>query len=146
MNFKMSYIGLIALIGAVLAIASVFLNWIVVDAGFLGNGSATGWDITDWNNFDQSLYPMIVLILGIVAIVLAMLEFLGTGSQITRIIMLLLGVLVIVLGFLTYNGCVDYFGLFGEILDMGYGLYFEFAAGVALIIAPILGLAGVLDE
>jgi len=147
MNFKMSHIGIIALIGAVLAIAAVFLNWVVIDAGPLGSGSATGWEIFDQGDkFDQFLYPLIVLILGIVAAVLAMLEFLGMGCPITRAVMIVLGILIIVFGFLTYSGYEDQLGPFGELLDMGYGMYFEFAAGIALIIAPVLCFAGVLEE
>jgi hypothetical protein len=141
MGFKMSYIGIIALIGAVLAIASVFLNWIVIDGT---SGGITGWeifdDIGDFN--DMYFLPVIVLVLAVVAALLAVLEFVGKGSMITRIIMLILGILIIVLSYLTYSDVVGD----SPILEMGYGLYFEFAAAVALIIAPVLCFAGVLDE
>jgi len=141
MGFKMSYIGIIALIGAVLAIASVFLNWIVIDGI---SGGITGWeifdDIGDLN--DMYFLPVIVLVLAVVAALLAVLEFMGKGSMMTRIVILIIGLLVIVLSYLTYNDVVGD----SPILEMGYGLYFEFAAAVALIIAPILCFAGVLDE
>ena len=143
MNFKMSYVGLIALIGAVLAIASVFLNWAT---GI--NEGLSGWEMfDDLEGFDQYLYPIIVLALGIVAAVLAMLEFMDKGCQITRIIMLVVGILVAVFSFLTYNAFTDAFPkAIADTIDMGYGLYFEFAAAVALIIGPILCFMGVLEE
>ena len=145
MNFKMSYIGLIALIGAVLAIASVFLSWVSIE---VINWEISGWGLFDeTKGFDQYLYPIIVLVLGIVAAVLAMLEFAGKGCTITRIIMLVVGVLIAVFGFLTYDAFTEGFPDFiADTTHMGYGLYFEFAAAVALIIGPILCFMGVLEE
>ena len=147
MGFKMSYIGIIVLVGALIAMASVFMDWVVID--FLGKEGVTGWDFYDeaGDAFDQYLYPLIVLILGVVAIIMGILEFTGMGNTATRVITLILGVLVIVFSYLTYSGYMDMFpsGM-EEFIDMGYGMYLEFVAGIMLIVAPILGIAGVLDE
>jgi len=149
MNFKMSYVGILVLVGALIAMASVFMDWAVME--YLGNKEGIkGWDFYDevGDIFDQHLYPMIVLILGIVAILMGVLEFTGMGNTVTRVITLILGVLVIVFSYLTYSGYIDLATSFGmeDFVSMGYGMYLEFVAGILLIVAPILGLAGVLDE
>jgi hypothetical protein len=148
MDFKMSYIGIIVLIGALIAMASVFMDWAVAE--FMGNKEGiTGWDFYDEGKdaFDQYLYPMIILILGVVAIIMGILEFTGMGNTVTRVITLILGVLVIVFSYLTYSGYLDLFpAAMEEFIDMGYGIYLEFLAGIMLIVAPVLGLTGFLDE
>ena len=142
MEFKMSYIGIIALIGAVLAIASVFLGWFVLDLGIFGKSDISGWEIfDDSGSYDLSYIPLVILIIGIVAALLAVLEFAGMGSMITRIVLLVLGVLVIALAYYLYSD-INESGIF----DMGVGMYLEFAAGIALIIGPLLGIVGVIDE
>jgi len=140
MGFKMSYVGIIVLLGALLALVGVFLDWYFVD---ITNMRVSGWDIFDLGDiYDLYYLPLIVLILAALALILGLLEFAGKSSPITRILLIVFGLLIAVLSFVVYNDIVGD----SNLAEMGIGLYMEIIAGIMLILAPVLAMAGVLKE
>jgi hypothetical protein len=138
MEFKMNILGLIFLVGGLLALISIFLNWWSVS--FLGVtlASFTGLDfITDGGGAEQ-FYMIMVLVLAIAAIVLALLEFMGMGNMImTRIPVIVAGALIVVFSILTMK---DDFG------NASIGFYLAVIAGIVLLIAPLLNILKILPE
>jgi len=135
MEIKINYIGIIALIGAMLAVLAMFLNWITSD--FLDMG-LTGWELYKGDEFGQYLSSIFVLAFGVVAVVLAALEFLSLGNRIIRITIFFLGVLILMFSFSTYGIFIEDMGLFRKLFSMGYGILLEFVAGVTLMAASVI--------
>ena len=153
MEMKISIFGILVIVGAVIALISVFLNWIDVSVPGLYSDSGTGWDIfREENGTFFMKMPLVVIVLAVIAIVLGILEFLGKGQQISNIVILVIGVLVIVLSYLAYNAFVDLgeetLGVWWLLVKvkMGYGLFMTFASGIIMIIASILKMAKVLPD
>jgi|GEM_PF-1745186 len=156
MQQQVSVIGLILLVGAILALLGVFLDWVT----FSGSGvsvSATGWDLTSGKlmgvDFMRNLVPLVVIILAVIVIVFAIMDFLGKGNQVMFAV-LVIGIVVILLSFAAYDSFKSIFDMVGGIvpggigvdISMGIGIYVEFVAGAILIIASLLVLAGVIKE
>jgi len=134
MKKKVSYIGIIALIGAMLSVMAVFLNWITAEVVDIG---MSGWELyMGIEEFSQYFFPLIVLVSGVIAVVLAALEILDMGNEITRIAMLITGVLIIAFSFYTYYAFTDDVGELAVAFDMGIGVFLEIIAGVILMITP----------
>ena len=157
---KISIVGILVLIGAVMALAAVFLDWVTITFNILDlSESGTGWDIFRENGTDGAPsrfmfnMPVVVLALAAIAIILALLDFLGKGNSITNIVILIIGALIIALSFLTYNEFSAFFneldpsGAWKAFIDikMAIGLFIEFAAGAILILASVLKLAKVAE-
>jgi len=138
MEFKMSILGIIVLVGAILAIVALALTWM---SG--GGISATGFDFIDlimkYSISEFEIYvPLICLILAIVALVMALLEFLGMGNMmITRIPVMVIGLLIVVL-------CI--FMARDDFAVVTIGFYLEVIAGIVIFIAPLLSILKILPE
>lgn len=147
MKFKLSYVGLIGVIFAVIALAAIFFDWVAAD---VGNISWTGWEL--FSDADDSYdgymryYPVLTLVAAVVALLVYALEFVGLGSNITRIVGIVFGVLVIVFAFLAYNEFTDLLGPASDMVSMGAGLYLTFVGGIGVAVAGILGFLGILPE
>ena len=127
--------GIISLIGGVLAVIGVFMEW-VDGLGF------TGWDYFDiLSKFDgapTSVYvPLFIVILGAIAAIIALLDIAGAGGG--RLLPFIIGILVIVLPFWMFMDIYPSMTI-ADILDTlnGIGFYLLLAGGVIMIIgAPI---------
>jgi hypothetical protein len=154
MEQKINIFGLLVLIGAILALISVFLNWADISIPLASySDSASGFDIVrEENGTSLMMMPLVVILMAIIAIILGIMELQGKGLPISKIAMLVIGILVIVLSYLAYNAFLD---LGKETLGadwayvtakMGFGIFMTFASGIILMLASILGLAKVLPE
>jgi hypothetical protein len=137
MEFRPNIYGILLMVAGLVALISVFLAWV----SFWGF-SISGWEffndygfIDDW----KTNIPLIVMILAIVAIVFALLEFTGISfdAQIQRIIVMMIGALIVVLTFIFVDGEFDYVGI---------GMYLAIIAGLLLVIVPLLVMLRVLPE
>jgi|GEM_PF-1701829 len=148
MNMKISIFGILLLVGAIIALAAIFLNW----------WSAYGVGITGWDFFAKdggageltSLYivPLILLILAIVAILIALMEFTGIGAEmnmIMKIVAIVVGILIIVLPIAMmmdiWSGTPISWTEF-----LAFGFWLEVAAGAIIAVAAVLSLLKVLPE
>ena len=139
MEFKMSLLGIIVLVGAVLTIIGLALAWFSFGgfeiSGFkwiselLSDSTGATW---------EAWVPLICLILAIVAIVLALLEFLGMGNMMmTRIPVMVLGLLIVVLSVVSARDGFD---------AAGIGFYLVVISGIVLLVAPLLSILKILPE
>ena len=134
MKKKVSYIGIIALIASMIAVLAVFTEWIVTDIEDIG---MSGWELyMGVEDLFQYFFPLIVLVSGVIAVVLAALEILDMGNEITRIAMLITGVLIIAFSFYTYYALCLEVGELAVGFNMWIGVFLEIIAGVILIITP----------
>lgn len=153
MEFKMSYVGIIGVIFGIIALVSVFLGWLTVDI-FGETDTASGWELfSDVDGAPDSYFrwfPLLALIMGVIALIVYALEFVGMGNNITRIVGIVLGVLVIVFAYMGYSEMVstmnDLMPGIDEFIKMAYGLYVAIIAGIGLAIAGVLGFLKVLPE
>ncbi|MDR0198497.1 MAG: hypothetical protein LBI08_01980 [Methanomassiliicoccaceae archaeon] len=139
METKMNMYGLLVLIAAVVALVAVFLAW-TSGGGF----SITGWQYyNEWHalaDIWEIYIPLIVLILAIVAIVFALLEFVGVSfnAMMQKVIVMVIGVLILLFVIIFANKM--------EFKYMGIGIYLDLIAGILLIVVPLLALLKVLPE
>ena len=138
MEFKMSLLGIIVLVGVILAIVALALTWV----SGLGM-SFSGFDYIEaamkTSGAPIDLYiPLICLILAIVALVMALLEFLGMGNMMfTRIPVMVIGLLIVMLCVYMARDGLD---------GAKIGFYLEIVAGIVLLIAPLLSILKILPE
>ena len=149
---KMSILGILVFIGAVIALASVFLNWGIMS--FLGytipGTEIAGLDIAreEGANF-LMLLVWVVIALAVIAIVLAIMEFLGKGMAASRAVILIMGILIIVLSYLAFVGASNFVDEMSSGLvqfKMQFGIYVAFIGGAIITLAAILGMAKALPE
>ncbi len=104
-NFNL--LGIIGLVGAILMVVGVFLEW--VDYGVLG--SASGWDVfNNWGDTEvkYTYVPLVSLICGIISLVLMIVPtFMNVDkfqkiNNILGIVALILSLVVVVCGLLFY--------------------------------------------
>jgi len=138
MEFKMSLLGIIVLVGAILAIVAMALAW----------SSGAGWSISGFDAIEFAMktsgvpwdayIPLICLILAIVALVMALLEFLGMGNMMfTRIPVMVIGILIVVLCIYSARDDFSYAGI---------GFYLVVISGIVLLVAPLLSILKILPE
>ena len=140
MEAKLNIVWLLVLIAGVLAAVGVFLAW-MSEGGY----SVTGWElVTDWAKWtdDFRVYlPIVSLILGVLAILLAVLGFVGVDLPASKLIVIIIGVLVILMPFITFSEDL------GEAMKVfGIGVWIEIIAGILLVIVPILSMLKILPE
>ncbi|MCL2143179.1 MAG: hypothetical protein FWH44_02850 [Methanomassiliicoccaceae archaeon] len=153
MEQKISIFGILVIVGAVLALISVFLNWMDLSVPGVYSDSATGWDIfIEENGTFFMKMPLVIIVMAVSVILLGILDLMGKGQQVSNIAILIIGVLVIALSYLAYNAFEDLgketLGVWWSLVKvkMGYGIFLAFASGIIMIIAPILKMAKVLPE
>jgi hypothetical protein len=131
--------GVVALIGAVVAMIGVFLTW-------LGDGivSITGWDIfTNWDGiFDLYFAPLAVLGLGVLALVAAGWGITGKGGAGSRILLAIAGLGMIALPALLLYDFTSLVGV--TIMDLfdagvlGMGFFMSIGGGLLVLISAAL--------
>ena len=132
MEFKMNIYGLLILIAGLLAVVSFFVTW-------SSPGTVTGLDLMKFGGDFKAYIPLIVLILGIIAILFAMFEFMGISfdALVQKIIVLVLGVIVLILPLVMMEF---------KFTHVGFGFWLAVVSGLLLIVFPLLVLLKVLPE
>lgn len=122
----------LAILGGALAIIGVFLAWFNYEIvlpwiGPISLGEQTGWEIFNEQskNMDYYYFPLIILILGIVACLISVVSFSNGGSGVLNI---LIGIVLLVLPMLFYyltfvDGSGKSFGEVMENVKIGAGIW-----------------------
>lgn len=152
---KSNIVGIVALLGAILLIAGVFLTWVDVSFSSLIVGteqSYSGWEVyqNEDGRFDDIGYgyaPLVALVAGILALITTIVPMFYQNDSVWRIlgvVSLILGIVAVILGFL-FNGDVsDGFSLGGLVsasIDVGTGLWISVAGGILLILGAVVDIA-----
>lgn len=85
--------GLLAVGGGVLTIVSLFLAWLGTNQG---DATISAWDLTSGDEALESSDPYILIALGIAAVVVGVLLFLGVARPIMRIAAVVVGIAIVV--------------------------------------------------
>ncbi|AMH94350.1 transmembrane protein [methanogenic archaeon ISO4-H5] len=153
MDFKeMNPLGIIGIIGAIILVVGVFLNWMTVE-GVLTNTTWTGWEIYGKkNNLDviemkYTYVPLLALICGIISIVLMIIptimntEKFQTINNILGLVALILAIVVVVLGLLWYMQSWTVGGVTTKLTDwakIGIGFWLVLVGGIITLIGGIM--------
>ena len=132
--------GIVALIGAIVAIVGVFSGWVTLDPGS-NSETVTGWSLTVGEGLLKSSDPYLIVGLAAVAVVLAILLFAGVARVAVRIVTILVGLGIVgvaianwmsIASFVTDN-LPESFEATGAI-----GFYLAIAGGVLVAIAGLM--------
>lgn len=148
MDFKeMNPLGIIGVIGAIIMVVGVFLNWIAYDQPLLLTHLVESWTGLDVFNGAKNLstlldvkytfLPLFSLICGIIAIVLMILPIVknddkfATINNILGIIVLILSAIVVIFGilFLTQD-----MGALGKYASIQIGFWLTFIGGIITLV------------
>jgi len=131
--------GVLALVGGALAAVGVFLAWIDI-GGFI---VITGWEYFDYGGSFEELnfymVPLIVLVLGVIAIALAGISIGGRTGGVSRLFFMVIGAALIVLPILFILDMNS--GLFTteQLMEiLGIGFYMSLLGGLLVSIASAL--------
>jgi len=146
MNMKISIFGILLLVAGILAAVALFLDWWSVT--FLGvKASVTGWEFfSDGDGYRFAFIPVVLLVLAIVTILGALLEFTGLAADmnmIIKIVAIVVGILIIVLSMVVIS---DGFSYSGWAENLAIGFYLSVVAGALIAVASLLSLLKVLPE
>ena len=139
-------LGIIALVGAIIMIVGVFLNWLTLDLGFLGKATYNGMDIFNDSDLDYKFVPIVSLICGIIAICLMILptfmnnEKFEKINNILGIVTLILSAVVVICGILFYTQSSNGISL-TDIYDINIGFWLVLVGAIITLIgglAPII--------
>ena len=121
----MNFLGIIAIIGAILMIVGVFLKWL----SFLGFGDASGWDVfNSWRgDYGYGFVPLIALISGIVSLCLMIAPTFIKADHLKKVFVVL-GVIAMILAIVVLGG-------------MGSQLGVILAAAVMVLLQEMRGFA-----
>ena len=129
--------GIMALIGGAMAAIGVFMYW--VDVGII---QITGWEIWDmlgkYDEFNFYMVPMIVLVLGVLAILLAGISLGGKTGGGSRLFFIIIGIALIALPILFLMDVTGgYLGT--DLMEiLGWGFYMSLIGGLLVLIAAAL--------
>jgi len=131
--------GVLALIGGALAAIGVFMAWIDI-SGFI---VITGWEYFDYGGsfeeFNFYMVPLIVLVLGVIAIALAGISLGGRTGGGSRLFFILIGLALIVLPILFILDMNSGFFTTEQLMEiLGIGFYMALLGGLLVLIASIL--------
>ena len=152
----MNFLGIIAIIGAILMIIGVFLTWGTLE-GMFGNTTFTGMDFFNkvtgvFSDTKYTWVPLVSLICGIVALLAMVLptffnteqfkqinNILGIVALVASLVVIIFGILFITQEF-TYS---SFFGLkttvkFGDIYSTGIGFWFTLIGAIITFIGGIM--------
>ena len=157
----MNFLGIIAIVGALLMVIGVFLTWGTLDLSIFGSKALSGMDFFNKVNgvVDGTKYtwvPLVALICGIIALLVMILPtFFNTEqfkqiNNILGIVALVLSLLVIIFGilFITQsfdNGLTTY--KFGDVYKIGIGFWLTLVGAIITFIGgvmPILKNKGII--
>jgi len=164
---EMNLMGIIALVGAILLVVGVFLDWMVIESAY-DSDSATGWKIFDDGDKSDLSYtyaPLVALICGIISLVVMILPTIMNTEKFAQINNLL-GLLALVLAivsivlivlFMTqkvevmgveFDSIKDYFESFGIDFKWGIGFWLTLVGGIITAVGglmPILKNKGIIN-
>jgi len=141
MEMKIKTLTLIALIGALVALVGIFLPW--MSESFMGiTISMSGWDMITLDGASGTEYMCMILgfVMIIVALLLAILDIVDVklaDAKIMQILTLIVGALIVVFILIAVKDGFDV---------LTYGAYMSIVGGVLVVLAGILGIAGVVKE
>ena len=141
-DVKSNLFGILAIVGGLLMIVGVFMDWVVFDLDFLGTETVSGMEVLDELGSDEvSMYaPMIALVIGVVSLLMGGVSLLGKADDMKRIISIatiILAIIVVIFAFM-FNGefSDDDFG----IVEAGAGLWIALVGGIVSAVGGVLGI------
>ena len=141
-DVKSNLFGILAIVGGLLMIVGVFMDWVVFDLGFLGTETVSGMEVLDELESDEvSMYaPMIALVIGVVSLLVGGVSLLGKADDMKRIMSIatiILAIVVVIFAFM-FNGELsdDDFG----IVEAGAGLWIALVGGIVSAVGGVLGI------
>ena len=141
-DVKSNLFGILAIVGGLLMIVGVFMDWVVFDLGLLGTETISGMEVLDELESDEvSMYaPMIALVIGVVSLLVGGVSLLGKADDMKRIMSIatiILAIIVVIFAFM-FNGEVsdDDFG----IVEAGAGLWIALVGGIVSAVGGVLGI------
>ena len=141
-DVKSNLFGILAIVGGLLMIVGVFMDWVVFDFGFLGTETVSGMEVLDELESDEvSMYaPMIALVIGVVSLLVGGVSLLGKADDMKRIMSIatiILAIIFVIFAFM-FNGELsgDDFG----IVKAGAGLWIALVGGIVSAVGGVLGI------
>ncbi|MEO6988290.1 MAG: hypothetical protein ABI239_06545 [Aquihabitans sp.] len=129
-----------ALVGGVLTLAGLFTAWFEITVGGVSD-TITGWELASGDKGLESKDPYILLALGIGAVVIGVLLFLGQKRSLVRIAAVLVGIAIVGVTANDWMTTADLFkDLFAESdkLAGAFGFYLTIAGGIVTAVAAVL--------
>lgn len=141
-DVKSNLFGILTIVGGLLMIVGVFMDWVVFDLGFLGTETVSGMEVLDELESDEvSMYaPMIALVIGVVSLLVGGVSLLGKADDMKRIMSIatiILAIIVVIFAFM-FNGELsgDDYG----IVEAGTGLWIALVGGIVSAVGGVLGI------
>ena len=141
-------IGILAIIGAIIALIGVFLPWETL-SGYGYSTSATGWDFlteSDAEGIKQVLTkyaPILLVIGGILTLIIFALNFVKSVNvnkyvPLISLIVMILALIFTIVAVITIND--DTGSAIGVSVSIGYGLWICLVGVILAVISPIIAL------
>ena len=120
---NINILGIIAIIGAILMVVGVFLDWGAFSAYGLINVHISGWQIfADWGDIDYSFVPLVSVICGIIALVAMVIPTFVNNDGFKKINNIL-GLVVLILALVAVILDLMFFSKYGDAgLAIGFWL------------------------
>lgn len=138
-------LGIIGLIGAIILVVGVFLNWLTLDAWILGTTTWTGLDVLQGahnlgdTDIKYTFVPLVALICGIIALVIMLVPTLKNDEKfqninnILGILTLVLAIVVVIFGILFYTQ-ED----LTKVFSIGIGFWLVIIGGIITMIGGLM--------
>lgn len=149
---KKQIIGILAIIGALIAIIGVFLPWETVSAvvpGYSDSTSASGWDFLTNGDPDgikdvlTKYAPVLCIIGGILTLIIFLLNFVQSVkvNKYIPVISLIVMILALIFCIVAVVNINDETGsMLGVTVSIGYGLWICLIGVILAVISPIIAL------
>jgi len=150
---NINILGIIGLVGAIILIVGVFLNWLTIkDLDIAYNG----WDIFGNKDdaFDEVKYtfvPLVALICGIISLVLMIVPTIMNTEKFEKInnilglIALILSAVVVICGILFYTQSFTHETILGDVTwkltdlaDIGIGFWLVLVGGIITLVGGLM--------
>jgi len=135
-------LGIIALVGAIIMIVGVFLDWLTFD--FIIKGSSyNGLDIFNDSDLDYKFVPIVSLVCGIIALCLMILPtFMNNDkfekiNNILGIVTLILSAVVIICGILFYTQSSNGVSL-TDVYDIKIGFWLVLIGAIITLVGGLM--------
>lgn len=144
---SINWLGVIAIIGALLMIIGVFVSWVSIDLGIWGGTeSASGWEIAtddDEGMFSYNYAPLIALVCGIISLIAKIVPMVLPAKNIGKTlgaVGLILAIVALILTALFYSDLDNAMYGIGEYLDVGAGVWIVIVGSVITILGGIIDI------
>lgn len=139
---KLSTAGKVGILASIVVILSLFLPWVSVNVELLNMHELyDGLRIYDLEDFKYNLFPIIVMILGILSVFYFLLDTKSSAS-VSAVIGIALGVAIVAMSYLTYSElsklAFDFGGFVIVTVEMSYGLLAALIGGAVVILASLM--------